>query len=223
MQCITGVESLTPYTDTSMRVIMSMADLLMNFYHCHKYNLLKAKQTPPDDVKDDDSMWFEKVIADADQIATKINQKQTLIVNRRKKLENKFWVDIPRDFQDQMKKKERERHKEQHHKFTKGNGIGLLLQFMIARFPVNEEMLFFLTDHKLRDCVPANSEENVHPLILDLNLNASVKKQIPLLDQVQEKQYRLYGKAKKKYIGDDSLVKMHDELKKSQVRTIDSG
>lgn len=43
LDTISGVDSLQPYTDVSLRMLMSMADLLMGFYHCHFYDLLATQ------------------------------------------------------------------------------------------------------------------------------------------------------------------------------------
>jgi hypothetical protein len=125
MNLLAHHDSLTAYTPVSVRVIMSIADLLMSFYHCHSYNLLKNLMQPDDCKKKDFPFpaWIEKfVISGRDKKEKKIAQKQQHIIERRHRLEKEFLVDRPLQYLSKMDDEKKHMHHQAHSKFTKSNG-----------------------------------------------------------------------------------------------------
>ena len=91
LETVSGVESLQPYTDVSVRMLMSMADLLMSFYHCHCYDLLATQ--------------FDGIVYEDE-----IRRKQRALIQRRHAMERDFWYDSSKSYVADMDEEDRLRH-----------------------------------------------------------------------------------------------------------------
>jgi hypothetical protein len=74
-ETLDGHDSLTPYNDTSLRVLMRMADVLMYRHHFDYYD-----------------------VSESSGIQKGLFAKQEKIYTRKKQQENQYWVDAPSCF-----------------------------------------------------------------------------------------------------------------------------
>ena len=80
VDCITGVDTVQPYGDVALRVIMRIADLLMGKTHCF-----------PKDLADVDP-------SEAAELHIVLMDDQQRQYQHRKDIELSFWADKPRTF-----------------------------------------------------------------------------------------------------------------------------
>ena len=97
IDCISGNETIEPYSDVSLRIFMRMADIL-TFQHACYYCEVETK----------------------DNVPKKLFKKQKKIYLKKKNQEMNFWVDMPLDFHETCLKNdtEREELRKQHYNFT---------------------------------------------------------------------------------------------------------
>lgn len=84
IETISGVETVSPYSDASFRVISRMADILMNRNDCKPYEMKQSSDGAIEELMD-----FQKNI-----------------YKKRKKQELDYWVDVPARFLDNLEESE---------------------------------------------------------------------------------------------------------------------
>ena len=115
IDCIDGSDSLSPYSDVSLRVIMRMADVLMCKHQCKVFE------------HDMQADMCGDLIAHAEKLYKK-----------KKRKERAYWIDMPDRYVQDLDEKQKQEHLNQHYVFTKSNGVALLKMFLTSKVPRNE-------------------------------------------------------------------------------------
>ena len=123
INCIDGSDSLQPYTDVSLRVIMRMGDILMS-----KHTFKVFEHDMQEDMSGDLITHHEK------------------LYTKKKKMEKAYWIDMPDRYIEDLDDKSKRDHLNQHYVFTKSNGVALLKMFLTSKMPQNEIDMNSLTD-----------------------------------------------------------------------------
>lgn len=120
---VSGVETVSPYSDVALRVIMRMADLLMFITECP--------------VKD---------YVDTDDVSELLMEFQEYNYKKRKSIEMDFWVDKPVNYLQALDEDEKEEIYSFHTSFTQSNVVALLSLFLTTKYPINEDYLKCIID-----------------------------------------------------------------------------
>lgn len=141
MECLTSIESIQPYCDVSLRILMRIADTLMFRHQCH---YLEISET----VENIESLF----------------QFQEDLYRKKRQQEQDYWVDRPEDFIDSMKEQNTAIFTDfvsQHKNFTQSNGVALLIMYLIVMYPENEEMMKALVSDQFDDRKPKRLENEL--------------------------------------------------------------
>lgn len=142
IDCCVGSETVQPYGDVALRVIMRIADLLMGKTHCFPKPLEEL----------DDEMSIEDELI----------QDQTRQYLHRKEIEFNFWADKPRNFFGMLDESQIAHLRRQHTFFEDVGGITLLRMFLTSKNPANEDMLRSVIDPTFADENEFDDEDNKH-------------------------------------------------------------
>ena len=62
-----------------------------------------------------------------------------------------YWVDKPDRFIEDLEPEQVKEMKDQHYKFTNGNGVALIKSFLTTKFPINIDYINMIADRQFDD------------------------------------------------------------------------